>query len=544
MDIFEAFYSNEVKDFISFAVLICLSSLCGAIKFSNKKILNIIIFLVLSLGLFYCTKLIIGETSYLPNLFAFIVFSILFISDYRGENKVSGRKNIDAITLPVLSGTSKKRLEFYYYYSNFLVYGGAGSGKTKSIGKWLLEEYIRLGFAGFIYDFKDVDYTRTAYNLIKKHDYKGGFYYINFDVPERSYRFNPLKVVTDTTMLIQLMEDMLLSMQAKDAKQDEWFTGALGILRGVAYRMFDEYREYCTIPHILNLIMKASARELTLFLEMNSISEMMAGAFIKSADSEKTQASYLSTLNNMIATIATDTNINWVLSGDDFDFNLIDPKNPKMFAISNNFSKNSIYSPVIAMLISISSRQFTMQNKVPFVYFLDEMTTVKVKNFETLPSVLREYKAAFVLLTQSGAKLENLYGKLDRSSVEANFGNMFLGRTKDVEALKYYPLFFGKEEKERRSRSAGKSGSSANSSVTISSQKEDIYQGRDFSDLEPGEFIGSATRANVKEFKVKFKMFEMEEDELPKVTEIEDNAVIKNYAKIMNEVDAILTGEV
>ena len=82
-----------------------------------------------------------------------------------------------------------------------------------------------------------------------------------------------------------------------------------------------------------------------------------------------------------------------------------------------------------------------MQNKVPFVYFLDEMTTVKIKNFETLPSVLREYKAAFVLLTQSGAKLENLYGKLDRSSVEANFGNMFLGRTKDVEALKYYPSF-------------------------------------------------------------------------------------------------------
>lgn len=99
------------------------------------------------------------------------------------------------------------------------------------------------------------------------------------------------------------------------------------------------------------------------------------------------------------------------------------------------------------------------------------MTTVNIKNFETLPSVLREYKAAFILLTQSGAKLENLYGKLDRSSVEANFGNMFLGRTKDVEALKYYPLFFGKEEKERRSRSSGKSGASSSSSVTVSSQR-------------------------------------------------------------------------
>lgn len=108
------------------------------------------------------------------------------------------------------------------------------------------------------------------------------------------------------------------------------------------------------------------------------------------------------------------------------------------------------------MLMSISTRQFTMQNKVPFVYFLDEMTTVNIKNFETLPSVLREYKVGFVLLTQSGAKLEALYGKLDRSSVEANFGIQFFGRTKDVEALKYYPQMFGKEEKERKSRSTGK----------------------------------------------------------------------------------------
>lgn len=108
------------------------------------------------------------------------------------------------------------------------------------------------------------------------------------------------------------------------------------------------------------------------------------------------------------------------------------------------------------MLMSISARQFTMQNKIPFVYVLDEMTTVNIKNFETLPSVLREYLCAFILLTQSGSKLENLYGKLDRASVEANFGNLFLGRTKDVEALKYYPSIFGKEEKERKSRSTGK----------------------------------------------------------------------------------------
>ena len=182
--------------------------------------------------------------------------------------------------------------------------------------------------------------------------------------------------------------------------------GGLGILRGVAFRFWDEFPEYCTLPHIMAFIMTASTRQLSIFLQQNLVAEMMAGAYLKAEGSEKTQASYLSTLCNNLSTISQNEEIAYILSGDDFDFNLIDPEEPKLFAISNNFSKNSVYAPVIGMLMSISTRQFTMQNKVPFVYFLDEMTTVNIKNFETLPSVLREYKVGLVLLTQSGAKLE------------------------------------------------------------------------------------------------------------------------------------------
>ena len=87
---------------------------------------------------------------------------------------------------------------------------------------------------------------------------------------------------------------------------------------------------------------------------------------------------------------------------------------------------------ISAMVMSIASRSFSMENRVPFVFILDEMTTFKVRDFEKLPSVLREYGAAFLLLTQSEGKLEKLYSKLDRSSIEANFGNIFLGCTQAV----------------------------------------------------------------------------------------------------------------
>ncbi|MCS2697578.1 type IV secretion system DNA-binding domain-containing protein [Phocaeicola dorei] len=373
---------------------------------------------------------------------------------------------------------------------------------------------IRLGF---IYDFKDFDYTRTAYNLIRKHGYPHEFYYVNFTDMNRTYRFNPLdrRNIKDRTMLMQLMEDVLGALMPPTSKQDEWYTGALGILNGVAYRLWDEFPECCTLPHIVNFVMKADTGQLQEFLKLNDISAMMAGAYLKAEGSEKTQASYVSTLSNYVAKLATNENICYVLTGNDFDFNLIDPEHPKLFAISNNYATESVISPVIAMVMSIASRSFSMENRVPFVFILDEMTTFKVRDFEKLPSVLREYGAAFLLLTQSGAKLEKLYSKLDRSSIEANFGNIFLGRTQDVEALKYYPLFFGKYEKEKKSTSSGSSGGGRNSSVTISTQKEEIYESKDFASLEPGEFIGMGNRSNIKgHFRKKFRLFELEEEPL------------------------------
>lgn len=528
----------EMYNMILFA-LVAFSVMLGALRLTNSRILNIL-FGVVFIGIDYylSTIFLIGYDVYIPSTVTLFVTFIFFCQD--GFRLSYGTKDPNSINLPVKSGVKYKYLQFRYYYSNFLVYGGAGSGKTKSIGKWLLEEYMRLGFAGFIYDFKETDYTQTAYNLIKKLEYPHGFYYINFDDVNRSYRFNPLKIIKDRTELMQIMDDMMLSLQPKDAKEDEWFAGSTGILKGVAYKLWDEYPDQCTIPHILLLVLNAGQVELTRFLRSNTIAEAMAGAYLKAEGSEKTQASYLSTLCNKISNIAVDENICYILSGDEFDFNLVDPKNPKLFAISNNFTKNSIYSPVIAMIVSICSRTFTMKNTVPFAFFLDEFTTTKIKNFETLPSVLREYKVAFNMFTQSGAKIESMYGKHDRSSIEANFGNIFFGRTHDVEALKYYPLFFGKEDKEKKSKTAGLSGGSSNNSETISTQREDVYEGKDFSNLEPGEFIGSATQSNVKDFKVRLKMFEMQEDSLPIVKVRTAHDISNNYERIMAEVQSII----
>ena len=118
---------------------------------------------------------------------------------------------------------------------------------------------------------------------------------------------------------------------------------------------------------------------------------------------------------------------------------------------------------------------------------------------------------------------------------------IFLGRTQDVEALKYYPLFFGKYEKEKKSTSSGSSGDGRNSSVTISTQKEEIYESKDFASLDPGEFIGMGNRSNIKgHFRKKFRLFELEEEPLPVVAFRTEKEISDNYTRILKDIERVL----
>lgn len=228
-----------------------------------------------------------------------------------------------------------------------------------------------------------------------------------------------------------------------------------------------------------------------------------------------------------------------MLSGNDFSFNLIDPEEPKLVAIANSYQVESLISPVISLMLSISSRRFTLKNKIPFFYFLDEATTFKIEEFEKMPSVLREYLCSFTLLTQSAAKIEKLYGRLDRSSIEANFSNQFYGRTKDIEALKSYPLVFGKAEKQRISRTTGSSRGADSRSKTVSLQKEEVYDTSFFTNLKSGEFVGSATHSNMPTFHLRFKMYDEPEEPLPIVHTVLRSEIEQCYLQIIDDVSKL-----
>jgi hypothetical protein len=513
-----------------------------SIRYSNNALISFAIATILCLGIvatgyYFSRDFFPGENATLLKYFLFaagggVVYGVVY-----GQRGGSAKKQEgDFFDMQTESG---KRVIFRNPFDNFLFYGGAGAGKTKTGGKPLLQHYIRLGWAGFLYDYKDTDYTRTAFELVKRYKYPHSVYHINFINLSASHRVNIIKpsVIKDPNFFIQVLGDILTANMA-ESKQDEWFLGALGIWRGVGVRFFMDYPHICTIPHIVNYIAQTNDnKKLQDFLSARPESRGLASAYLAAAGSERTQASFRATLGNLISELSYNKNVQYILSGDDFDYNLIDPADPKLLIVANSYKLDSILGPIASLMITVAARSFTMENKVNFFNFLDEPTTFKIPGFEKMLSVLREYRVSFAILTQSPAKLEKLYGKLDLRSIEANCGNKFFGRSLDPEGAESSAKQFSRREEQRVTQTTGHSTHSSNRSRSVSKTKEQRYDPDYFMKLKPGEFVGRAQNSNYVEFQFQFKQYVPGAEEEPNIVRpVLDRDVQENYNRIISQV--------
>ncbi|EXY10872.1 traG domain protein, partial [Bacteroides fragilis str. 1007-1-F len=71
-------------------------------------------------------------------------------------------------------------------FRGIFVIGAAGSGKSESVGVPLLAEFIRLGFAGVVYDFKFPTLANDVESYLRANKSRIRHFYINFNNPCQS----------------------------------------------------------------------------------------------------------------------------------------------------------------------------------------------------------------------------------------------------------------------------------------------------------------------------------------------------------------------
>ena len=565
MNLFETLANGNIKlIFITLSgilVNVAFVQIPFQLRFSKNLRTHVLLSFILT-PLFLCVGFLcfkylvirIGIDTYLNNMLLpglvlgiiFVLYNLLTTAPESRKTKKRIPKLKDTRFRFTLEVSNNKDIVFSDPYDGFLATAGANSGKTKSLGRPLLREYIRHDFAGFIYDLKDFDYTRVASWLLENQykDYPYSFYYMNFVDPSRSYRCNLVKpALMGVNDLVQYLEDFAKAYKGKDAKEDEWFDGGLGILKGVGVRFFFDYPEYCTMPHIAHFVIQNSSADVKNFVNQRPESRALAKSFIDThKTTPKAAGSYLSSISGILGKFAFNKEVCYVLSGDDFDFNLIDPEDPKLLCVSNSYGVKDILSPVIAMMIQMTARRFTLANKVDFTFFLDEATTFRVNNFEELPSLLREYKVSFTFITQSLSKIEIQYDLQERRSLTSNLTNQFIGKTKDTYSQKEYVQKFPKDEviKKSRGRSSSSKGGTT-SSVNTREDKDYRYDTDFFEYLGPGEFVGTASNANYFDFHLQFNQLKIDEDyQVPVVREVTSEILDKNFNNIVKQVQELI----
>ena len=418
-----------------------------------------------------------------------------------------------------------------------LVLGGAGAGKTYSVGEPFLDQFLQKGMCGIIYDFKfpvlagaaqkSLLYAQPAqqklldlYEYNKKNNIrnKDGIIeglrkpirhrVINFLDMERTEKVNPLRP-QDMPVPAYAMEyatTILANLSPGGAKSgDNFFTkSAQAYLTGIIWYYRNNYPALCTIPHVVATAVYPDFTHVLHMLGQDPSCQVLVQSLITAVKqgAEKQIAGVVSSLQVDISGIAT-PEISWVLSPDEdprlgedaegFSLNLNDPENPTLLTIGNDPTLARTFSPVISCVIAVALKLMNQQYKHPSFVLIDEGATIYVPGLETIPATARSNKVAMLYMTQDMAQLIDAYGKDKAQVLVSNLNNQFFGKTNSTETARLISDMVGKEDMEMVSISSGQSmggtgGSNKGQSVSI--QERQVFRPQDAYTLRQGEFVG------------------------------------------------------
>ncbi len=458
----------------------------------------------------------------------------------------------------------------YYAINNpfrgVLIVGGAGSGKTHTFVKGIIERSFEKEFSGIIYDYKYPSLSKIWYNLDKEHGDKiiTKHYVINFEEPQQSHRVNPLhpsylKSVAYAEEYATAIINNLMPETIK--KPDFWSRSAIALLQASIWYFKEHHPDKCNLPNVVTFIQQNTKTVLSALREDDLCAQLISS--ILTAFDNKSEGQLSGTVGTLqIALNKINTpEIAYILSGNDFSLDLNDPKEPKMLCIGNSPQMQETYGPVISLICTVALKMMNQDNKHHSILLLDEAPTLYITKLENVPATGRERKIAVIYVAQDISQIVDRYGKEKKDTIIANLANQFWGRVSHHETAEYISKLFGKQEVYRTSYSQGQnSGNSSGSgffgnsssgnsqSSTQSIVDQEVLKASDIYKFTPGTFAtiivdwkgGNIQNVNKFYYNEKFVSYGNEPIKLSD-SEVD---IMGNYKQIQKGVKELLTSNI
>ncbi len=464
----------------------------------------------------------------LPFVFINVLFYVFFSKEKTANNSNEKYK--------VTFKTKGSKLILENVRRGVSIIGAAGSGKTESVVYNFLEHFANHSFCGVLHDYKNFEITEMAYPIFEKG--KNEFYIISFD--PIYHKVNPIapRYIPDEESVHEisrvLLENLLELKESGSSGASRFFNDAVeGLIGGMIWRLKTDYKDYCTLPHLIALYQHLSTKALVKFLSADLTSKAMADAFISGIDSDRQTAGVKSTLANAFKKISTQK-IFMTLSADEVPLNINNPENLAVISIVNNPKREISLSPVIATILHTITKQMSERNQKPSFVLMEEASTIRLLNMHRIPATLRAYDIVTLYVLQDKIQNDLLYGDKASRAILSNLSYQFFGKANDPDTAKYYERFF--EIVKKKTRSINK-GFNLNFDTRVTQGEKEVAKIRAdaFYGLRQGEFI---VFFDGKDKKVRFKHPNIIKALPETIAETEDE-LQENFEKIHKEAQSL-----
>ena len=437
-----------------------------------------------------------------------------------------------------------------------LLAGNPGSGKSFYIVEPAIRQFIEKKHALFVYDVKYPELTEITYNHYlqhrKKYPVQPTFHVINFDDLSRSARCNPLDPdnMDDITDAAEAARVIMLGLNPSwITRQGDFFVDSpINFVTAIIWflRRYQD-GEYCTLPHVIEMMNVELAQLLTILQTEPEISSYVS-PFIDAYKDNNTEmlGGQIASAKIGMARLSSPA-LYYVLSGNDLSLDINNPKAPKIVCLANNLRKQEVYGPILSLFLTRMAKIINQKDKYKCAVVADEFATLRWLNYATLISTGRSNKISVLVAIQSDHQLKLNYGKDWADIVTSICGNIILGQVSgDIAKLVSEQL--GKTLQDRENLSIN----SSDTSISRSKQLEFVVPVSTIANLSSGEFVGRI--ADNPDQPVELKTFHRKIINdiaainqakanflpLPVVQEVTKERVQENYRLIKQEVQDIV----
>lgn len=361
---------------------------------------------------------------------------------------------------------------------HIMVIGGQGSGKSSCVAIPTLLNYNGSIFA--------VDIKGELSESRK--DYAVGNIKIFNPVNSTSPHYDPYVVLSEGNK-IQSVREMAQSIVkiTKEDKDPYWKQSAQNLLIACILNFENQNMDF---PQTCKAIMSNNIKELLELLEASPVTEvqLFINQFV-GAD-EKQLASIYSTLANEIILFATDEYIMRSLSRND---DLIIPSDLERMTdifIKIDEDKLEQWKPLLNLMVSQFLKSFEKRknnNSEKILFMLDEFARLgKIENITNGLATLRSKGIQIMIILQSLAQLDMIYGKDNRKVITDNCNYKIILNASDSDTQEYFSKLVGTVDIEKKSISASKKATDIinNNGVSKSSEEKRIIKPEAFAYLE------------------------------------------------------------